>query len=243
MNKEIILQIHAYLVDYFTNSEDPISPPGVKHDDLLESAIARPFQSACGSDCYPNVFQKAAALFHSLIGNHCFHNGNKRTALLSVLVYLDDQGFWVDKCDDDEMFEFTRKVAAHEITDNRTEETEIITTWLELNSRKTSKANHRLKYRDLKEILSRFGFELEEAPGNIIEITYSGEVRERILKKGQKGQEDYDQEYIQKLRKKLDLTPEHGIDSLRFYGQKGVSDTLSEFMRLRGDVIRKLAKI
>ncbi|MCM2531115.1 Fic family protein, partial [Shewanella algae] len=87
MDIEQIKYIHEYLVDYFEDSEDPVSPPGIKNEDLLKSAVARPFMSAGGTDAYVGVFNKAAALFHSVINNHCFHNGNKRAALLSALVY------------------------------------------------------------------------------------------------------------------------------------------------------------
>jgi prophage maintenance system killer protein len=40
-----------------------------------------PFQSAFGSDIFPTILEKAAALFHSLISNHAFVDGNKRTAV------------------------------------------------------------------------------------------------------------------------------------------------------------------
>ena len=42
----------------------------------IESALGRPFHSADGQDVYPTIIEKAAALFHSLIANHPFHNGN-----------------------------------------------------------------------------------------------------------------------------------------------------------------------
>lgn len=41
-------EIHNFLSEYYINSEDPISPPGVKDIGLLESACARPFASAGG---------------------------------------------------------------------------------------------------------------------------------------------------------------------------------------------------
>jgi len=40
-----------------------------------------PFQSAFGNDIFPAILDKAAALFHSLIANHAFVDGNKRTAV------------------------------------------------------------------------------------------------------------------------------------------------------------------
>ena len=64
-----------------------------------------------------------------------------------------------------------------------------------------------------------------------------------VLKKGAKGFEDYDPPYIAELRKRLGLVAEDGIDSARFYGQKGIADELNMFMQLRLDVMKRLAKI
>jgi len=59
---------------------------------LLESAVARPQASAFGSDAYPDIVSKAAALLHSLVMNHAFLDGNKRTAVLALLVFADLNG-------------------------------------------------------------------------------------------------------------------------------------------------------
>jgi death on curing protein len=60
---------------------------------LLESAAIQPFQSAFGQDAYPTIPDKAACLFHSLIANHCFHNGNKRTGVLALDQFLYANGY------------------------------------------------------------------------------------------------------------------------------------------------------
>jgi len=60
---------------------------------LLEAAIARPRPSALGADAYPSVVTKAAALLHSLTLNHPSVDGNKRTAVLATLVFLDLNGY------------------------------------------------------------------------------------------------------------------------------------------------------
>jgi death-on-curing protein len=67
----------------------------VRDRGLLESAVSRPFQSAFGEDAYPDVHQKATALFHSLIANHPFGDGNKRTAVLALADFLLANGFLV----------------------------------------------------------------------------------------------------------------------------------------------------
>jgi death on curing protein len=68
-----------------------IEPVGIREcrdRGLLESAVNLPFQSAFGYECYVSIHQKAACLFHSLIANHPFSNGNKRTAVLALDLFL-----------------------------------------------------------------------------------------------------------------------------------------------------------
>jgi death-on-curing protein len=60
----------------------------VRDHGLLDSAVNRPQQSVMGKDAYPSLFDKAAALLESLARNHCFHNGNKRTAYLVTKSFL-----------------------------------------------------------------------------------------------------------------------------------------------------------
>ncbi|WP_415776214.1 type II toxin-antitoxin system death-on-curing family toxin [Shewanella oncorhynchi] len=242
MNIETIKFIHEYLTNYFEGSDDPISPPGIKDIGMLESAVARPFATAGGRDAFPDVFEKAAALFHGIIGNHSFYNGNKRSALLSTLYFLGDNNYIVDRCDDEEMFEFTRQVAAHEISAERSEELGVIKDWFSRNARKMIKGEQRLKFTELREILTRFGYDVIEN-GMQFQIELDGEFITKIIKKGMSGKEEYDQSYIAQLRKRLKLTAEYGIDSAIFYGTKGVAEELNEFMEMRSEVMRKLAKI
>jgi len=242
MDASTIVFIHEHLTEFFADKEDPISPPGVKDMSTVQSAAARPTATAGGNDAYPTPFMKAAALFHSIAGNHSFHNGNKRAALLSTLYYLSEFGYWVDKCDDDEMYEFTRQIAAHEIAADRNDEVLVIAEWLESNSRKQQKGEKPMKLGALREALARFDFELHDL-GKTLEVLHDGKVVASVLKKGAKGFEDYDPAYIAELRKRLDLVPEEGIDSARFYGQKGIAEELNMFMQLRLDVMKRLAKI
>lgn len=237
-----VVEIHETLVDWFASSEDPISPPGVRDQKLLESAVARPSQSVDGADAYKDDFDKAAALFHSLVNNHAFHNGNKRVGLVSAQVLLDQAGYWLDYSSDEEMYDFTTKAASHELTDKRDEEVPFIAEWFRANSRKTIKGEHPLKYHDLKENLQRFGFDIDPPDGEFLNIYKDGKRVERIIKQGIKGFRPYHTDYISGLRKRLGLTPENGIDSAKFYGQKGISNTASQFIELRLEVIRKLAK-
>lgn len=68
---------------------------------LLDSAMARPQSSAFGQDAYPTLPLKAAALLHSLVGNHALVDGNKRLGWLATVTFLGINGFEVDLKDDD----------------------------------------------------------------------------------------------------------------------------------------------
>lgn len=70
MDASTIVFIHEHLTEFFADKEDPISPPGVKDMSTIQSAAARPNTTAGGKDAYPTPFLKAAALFHSITGNH-----------------------------------------------------------------------------------------------------------------------------------------------------------------------------
>jgi death on curing protein len=68
---------------------------------LFESAVARPKASNFGEDAYPDIASKAAALFHSLVRNHAFLDGNERTAVLALIVFCGLNGYSFDATDDD----------------------------------------------------------------------------------------------------------------------------------------------
>lgn len=244
MDFEEVKYIHEYLVEYFADSDDPVSPPGIKNKELLESAVARPFMVLGGQEAYKGVFNKAAALFHSVINNHCFHNGNKRSALLSTLAYLGDNGYWLTQATDEEMFEFTRKSAAHELSESRDDELSIIAEWFRKHSRRRQNKEQTLKFHELHQTLNGFGFELSDCEGGFMNVSKGGKVRATVnCNKGKNGKEDFDKQYIQRLRKKLKLIPAYGIDSYLFYGKKGFQIKLNEFMKIRHEVMRELAKI
>lgn len=65
-----------------------IMKSGVHDIALLASAVNSPFQTFGGEDLYPTVQDKAAQLCYSLVKNHPFTDGNKRTAFHALLVYL-----------------------------------------------------------------------------------------------------------------------------------------------------------
>ncbi|OGD89696.1 hypothetical protein A3F45_03600 [Candidatus Curtissbacteria bacterium RIFCSPHIGHO2_12_FULL_41_17] len=77
-----VIQIHFEIVEETGGSQ------GLRDLGLLESAVLRPQATFGGKDLYPELTLKAAALIHSLLLNHVFVDGNKRTATLSMIEFL-----------------------------------------------------------------------------------------------------------------------------------------------------------
>jgi death-on-curing protein len=82
-----VLFIHARLISEIGGEH------GVRDLGLLQSAVAHPQATFDGQDLYPDAFSKAAALLESLIGNHTFVDGNKRTAITSTGLFLRVNGY------------------------------------------------------------------------------------------------------------------------------------------------------
>lgn len=79
---------------------------GLRDRGLLESALAQPNQVVFGLELYPTLAQKAAVLTRGISAGQMFVNGNKRTAWLSALLFMREQGtstFVVPKLEATEM--------------------------------------------------------------------------------------------------------------------------------------------
>jgi death-on-curing protein len=100
----------------------------VRDHGLLASAAARPQTTVLGEDAYPDLHLKAAALLHSLAGNHALVDGNRRLAWLATYTFLALNGVEVVTTDD-EVVDLVVAVAAGEET-----ELEPIAAWLRQRS-------------------------------------------------------------------------------------------------------------
>lgn len=66
---------------------------GIRDKGLLESAVMMAQASFGGEYLHQNLFEMAAAYAFHIAENQSFFDGNKRTALVSALVFLDINGF------------------------------------------------------------------------------------------------------------------------------------------------------
>ena len=104
--------IHDTFISVWWPNVEPVGPGEFRDRGLVDSAVARPFQTACGQEVFPTLPEKAAALFHSLIANHPFDNGNKRTAVIALDLFLSANGFFL-YLENDPMYELAKDTASY----------------------------------------------------------------------------------------------------------------------------------
>ncbi len=102
-------KIHDILIDRFGGAN------GIRDKGILVSAIGRPFQTFDGKDLYPDPVDKAAAIFESIVSNHPFVDGNKRTAYVLLRLILKRNQLDIN-VDQDVKYDFVIKPAKGELT-------------------------------------------------------------------------------------------------------------------------------
>lgn len=119
---EEVLLIHEMAVLRYGGS-----PAGVNLG-RLEASVAAPMQTMFGDDLYPDLWSKAAALLFSLIENHPFTDGNKRTGLAAALEFLERNGHTLAMSNIDELYSFVIDIAAGNL------ERKAIAAWIQAHS-------------------------------------------------------------------------------------------------------------
>jgi death on curing protein len=109
--------IYLSLTELLHVAERTLGPDvQVRDHGLLEAAAARPQTSVFGADAYPTLKEKAAALVHSIVGNHALVDGNKRLGLAALLAFLGVNGSRLTMTND-EAYEFIMRIARGELRD------------------------------------------------------------------------------------------------------------------------------
>lgn len=96
---------------------------GLRDLGALESAISQPRQAFAGSDLYPSLAEKAAALCYSLVCNHPFVDGNKRIGHAAMEAFLILNGYELS-ADVDQLEELILRLASSKLS------REELVTWL-----------------------------------------------------------------------------------------------------------------
>ncbi len=249
LNDNDITSIYLELVNDYNRSNDPMTPVGIKDAKLLSSAVHHGSTQFEGKLKYPTVHSAAAAIMYSLTHNHPFHNGNKRTAMVAMLVFLDRHNITLT-CTEDELFQMSVMLADHKIHDQRYErhadaEVFALTSWIREHSKQIEKGERPIKLKKLKQVLQSFdcSFDNENGITRTIPAGYFGTKKyysSRIPPSLAEGRE-VDMGIIKTIREDLHLTEKDNIDSSAFYD--GEYYTSAEFIVRYRKTLQRLSRI
>jgi len=236
---EEVLRAHFLVAEFFAAEGDGLGGLGPRDRDgaLLQSALARQFVAFGGVQKWHDHYQIAATALFGLIKNHPFHDGNKRTALLSVLHLLEKQGYTaaVDK----RKFESLTVAIAdnrqrqntlykHLRDDYTADDADIayIASRLNQMTRRLDRSHRALTYRQLNGLIKNRGYEMRGPKNNFINIVRIND--DKVI--GHVGFPGMSKEVargdIKKVRQICGLTEERGFDSKAFYNGIGGMDSL-----------------
>lgn len=108
LNLNEVLQLHRRMMEQSGGAIGLHSLSG------LEAALAQPRMTFGGEELYPSIIEKASTLGFSLIQNHPFVDGNKRTGHAAMEVFLILNGFELE-ASVDEQEQIILQVAAGEM--------------------------------------------------------------------------------------------------------------------------------
>lgn len=109
LTEQQVLSIHSMMIKA-TGGLD-----GIRDKDLLDSALNAPFQTFDSKELYSSLLSKAAVMCRSVISNHPFVDGNKRTGIHTMLVFLELNGI-IPEYTQSELIELGLGVAAGQLS-------------------------------------------------------------------------------------------------------------------------------
>jgi death-on-curing family protein len=240
------------LTEEFRGTEDAVDPPGVKDAGALQSAMARPQMAHA---LFPTVLLAAAALVHGLNASHAFHNGNKRTSLLALAIFLEERNRRYLDGSQSELFDLIVATASHDLvspddspgrgSDPYYPDREVLAIYRKLRGmvHAPSRQDRPLKWRDLCRVLERFSCETDQLVGNQAKIRRTlkdGTVLMTVAGARNEGDESSARQ-VRQYRKDLHLTDEFGIDSAIFYDGREPHPELPTLIRRYRGVLERLA--
>ena len=117
--------MHQILIDRFGGTY------GLRDNTALASALARPFQTFDNTELYSSALEKAASLVESILVNHPFVDGNKRTGYTLLRLFLIRNGYDIVASEANK-YEFVIDIAAGTLKYDG------ILLWLQSNTSKQS---------------------------------------------------------------------------------------------------------
>lgn len=231
-----ILKAHYIISDYFISEGEEVFF-GVKDFNLLSSAVARQSVEFAGIHKWGDCYHKMATLLFGITKNHAFEDGNKRTALLALLLYIDKEGLQLTY-KQQVLEDLLIRIAANELSIydryNKyyvgTEDAEVnfIADLIKKYTRKTNRRIYTITYEEFNRRLKKFNVWLDNPKGNCINVYRKKEIRklfvikntqeDRILQIGFPGwKRQVNPKAIRSVLSEAGLTAENGVDSDVFF--------------------------
>lgn len=101
-----LLRLHYLVMERYGEGEQA----GILFEDRFYSVIERPKMVVFDQKIHPTLWQKAGALVQSIVQEHPFHNGNKRTAFATLDLFLKINGYELN-LSEQEAIDFMVRVA------------------------------------------------------------------------------------------------------------------------------------
>lgn len=187
--------------------------------DQFSSAVSRQASGFGASSKYSTVEAVAATLFYGLCMNHPLENGNKRTALVTMLVFLDHNGVLLVDTSEDDLYNLATHTANHQLVDERGDaEVDFITRWIAERTRPEERGERRMRFRELRTVLEELGCQFDSPKDNAIKIHRTTSDGTFSVKAGYPNQHhEVPLGEVRRIRRALHLDQQHGFDTAAFY--------------------------
>jgi prophage maintenance system killer protein len=190
----------------------------------LESAVARQTAGFGETVMHKRAVDVAATMFFGLVLNHAFENGNKRTALVSMLVSLERNGLLLVSVTEEQLYEFATAVAAHRFetypVGDRSADSEVkgIAAFLATHTRQKVKGDHNFKFPEFRKMLEEQGCVFDKPKNNFIKVIRITPIGRKSTRMGYPKRDfNVGVSDVKRVRRNLELDDEHGVDSGAFY--------------------------
>ena len=212
------------------------------YPERLSSAVSRQYTGYGGQTKYSAPSEVGATLFYGLCLNHCFENGNKRTALVSLLVFLDRNSLLLVDTTEDDLYDLATQAADHRLTEERGDpEVEHIAGWIGDRTRQAQRGQRRMRFRELRSLLEEQGCEFDSPRKNRIKIHRSTAEGNYSVNAGYPNEHhEVPFNEVRRIRRALQLDEQHGFDAGAFYDFDASVDS---FVNTYRQLMNRLADI
>lgn len=236
LSESDVLKAHYILSDFFLDKGEEVRF-GILNYDMLASAVHRQYVEYAGVRKWNDPFHLMATLVFGLTKDHAFHDGNKRTALLCLLLGLN-----MNKRELNVKKSFLEllmvRIASNGLEEYKdfkrfkdTDDPEVnfIAQMIRNWTRARNTRLYTITFAELNTNLSKFNVFLDKPSGNMIDVFKEVEksslfsnqkktIRKRICQIGFPGwKKQIGDHELKKLLAKVGLDAQHGYDSDVFF--------------------------